>query len=120
VQIRIIGSAKSKDTRKAERFFRERGIRPHLLDVHKAKVAPGELRRFGSKFGQARLINTESPQYKSKGLPYLKLTEKELLELLVEEPSLLVQPLLAANGTLGLGWDESFWRTWYQDKVSRH
>ena len=119
MQIRIIGSTKSKDTRKADRFFRERGYRPHVLDVRKGKIAPGELRRFVKKFGQERLINRESPQYISRGLAYLKLTEKELLEVLLEEPNLLVQPLVAAGGILGLGWDESFWRVWHQDEVGR-
>jgi arsenate reductase len=118
VQIRIIGSAKSKDTRKAERFFRERGFRPHLLDVRRNKVAPGELKRFVRKFGHESLVNVEGNEYERKGLFYLKLSEKDLLELLVGEPVLLVQPLVAADGTLALGWDETFWRAWDKDRMA--
>lgn len=112
MQIRIIGSPKSKDTRKAERFFRERGHRPHLLDPRKGHLAPGELRRFSRKFGPEQLVNVESETFRRQGLSYLKMSEMDLLERLVIHPELLIQPLVAVNTTLGLGWDEGFWREW--------
>ena len=53
MEVQIFGIRKSTDTRKALRFFAERRIKTHFVDLQERAASPGELRRFAQKFGVA-------------------------------------------------------------------
>ena len=46
VNVQIFGVKNSQETRAAERFFKERGVKIHLVDLKQKPMAPGEIRRF--------------------------------------------------------------------------
>jgi arsenate reductase-like glutaredoxin family protein len=46
INVQIFGVRSSQGARAAERFFKERGIVVHSLDLDKKSMAPGEIRRF--------------------------------------------------------------------------
>ena len=50
MEVQIFGVRKSADTRKALRFFAERRIRTHFVDLQEWPASPGELRRFVQRF----------------------------------------------------------------------
>jgi len=112
--VQIFGTAKSPGTLKALRFFKERGIKPQLVDLQRRAMAPGEIARFVQKFGLSALIDTGSKAYERAGLAYLRLSDEALIQRLLDEPQLMVQPLLRLGATLTIGWDEAVWRNWYQ------
>jgi hypothetical protein len=56
VEVQIFGVRKSADTRAALRFFAERRIKVHFVDLNERAAAVGELRRFAQKLGVAALI----------------------------------------------------------------
>ena len=56
MEIQIFGTKKSAATRKAQRFFKERRITVHFVDLTQRAASPGELRRFVQKFGTEALI----------------------------------------------------------------
>src|SRR5919201_528852 len=58
--VQIFGVKKSADTRKALRFFAERRIKTHFVDLAERAASPGELRRFAQKFGVEALVDRES------------------------------------------------------------
>jgi arsenate reductase len=60
LEVQIFGIKKSADTRKALRFFSERRIRTHFVDLVEKPASLGELRRFAQKFGVAALIDKDS------------------------------------------------------------
>ena len=111
--VQVFGTRKSRDTGKALRFFKERGVALHFVDLQEREIAPAELRRFAEAFGLDALLDRGSKAYRDGGLEYLRLGEAQLAERLMDEPALLVQPLLRAGADLGLGWDEARWRAWY-------
>lgn len=113
MDVQIFGSSKSKEAQKALRFFKERGLKPHYVDLNKRDISPGELTRFAQKFGLQALVARASKAYEQSGLEYLRLSDAELKEKLAAEPALLVQPLIRSGKTLALGWDEAFWREVY-------
>ena len=113
MNIQIFGTQKSKDTKKALRFFKERGLKPQFVDLSTGTTAPGELRRFVQRVGVDGLVEKDSRAYEDSGLEYLRLSDDELLERLLETPALLKQPLLRSGGTLEVGWDETLWRELY-------
>ena len=69
--IQVFGLDDSNATRGALRFFRERRIVVHYVDLRKKPIAAGELRRFVDRLGAAALLDTESRPYREAGLAYL-------------------------------------------------
>jgi arsenate reductase-like glutaredoxin family protein len=112
MEVQIFGIRKSSDTRKALRFFAERRIKTHFVDLQERPASPGELRRFAQKFGAAALVDRESRRYAELGLGAAWLSEDRWLEKLVHEPLLLRMPLVRRQHQLTVGDAEPTWREW--------
>jgi arsenate reductase-like glutaredoxin family protein len=109
--VQIFGIKNSQATRAAERFFKERRMPIHIVDLRIKPMAPGEIRRFIERFGLTSLLDTESKAYDHAGLKYLKVTESELLAKIEHEPKLLRLPLVRAGNRFSVGKDETAWKT---------
>ena len=59
MDVQIFGVKKSAETRKALRFFAERRMRTHFVDLQERAASRGELTRFAQKFGIQALIDEE-------------------------------------------------------------
>ncbi len=114
MEIQIFGIRKSADTRKALRFFSERRIRTHFVDLIERPASLGELRRFAQKFGVTALIDRESKRFDELGLRYAQLSDDRWLEKLSVEPLLLRIPLVRNANRLAVGADEAAWKSWMQ------
>jgi len=68
MEVQIFGVKKSADTRAALRFFAERRIKVHFVDLNERAAAVGELRRFAQKFGVAALVDRDARRYAELGL----------------------------------------------------
>ena len=110
--VQIFGTRKSSDTRKAQRFFAERRIQVHFVDLMERAASPGELRRFAQKFGIRALIDPEAKRYHELGLGVSVLSDERWLDLLVDEPLLLRMPLVRHGHQLTVGLAEAEWRAW--------
>lgn len=110
VNVQIFGVKNSQATRAAERFFKERGVKLHIVDLKQKPFAPGEIKRFTDRFGFAGLLDTESKFYIDSGLKYLKVTDSELLARIEKEPRLLRLPFVRAGNRLSVGQDEDAWK----------
>jgi arsenate reductase len=114
LEVQIFGIKKSADTRKALRFFSERRIRTHFVDLMERPASLGELRRFAQKFGVAALIDRESKRFDELGLRYAQLSDDRWLEKLSEEPLLLNLPLVRNANQLVIGANEATWKGWLE------
>src|SRR6185437_6810627 len=74
MEVQIFGIKKSADTRKALRFFAERRIKAHFVDLDERAASYGELNRFVQKFGLDKLVDRESTRYTELGLRHARLT----------------------------------------------
>ncbi|OQY32860.1 MAG: ArsC family transcriptional regulator [Spirochaetaceae bacterium 4572_59] len=111
MNIQIIGTKKCRETRKAERFFKERGIKFQTLDLKEKGLAKGELRSILSKVSLDDLINTEAPLYKKK-FAYMDFdAEEELLE----HPELLRTPIVRSEGRVSIGNVPALWKSWLEN-----
>ena len=110
VNVQIFGMKNSQATRAAERFFKERRIAVHLVDLKQKPMAPGEIGRFVQRFGLTKLLDTEGKAYIDAGLKYLKLSDTELLARIERDPKLLRLPLVRAGKQLSAGHDEDSWK----------
>ncbi len=112
MEVQIFGIRKSADTRKALRFFSERRIKTHFVDLNERAASLGELRRFAQKFGVGALIDSDSGRFQDLGLRHARMSDETWLEKLVEEPMLLRVPLVRNGNQLTLGLDERTWKSW--------
>lgn len=112
LEVQIFGVKKSADTRKALRFFSERRIKTHFVDLMERPASLGELRRFAQKFGVTALVDRNSRRFDALGLRYAQLTDERWLEKLVDEPLLLRIPLVRNANQLTVGAEEKAWKEW--------
>lgn len=112
MEVQIFGVRKSADTRKAQRFFAERRIKVHFVDLMERPASPGELRRFVQKFGVGALIDRESRAFADLGLAHARLSDERWLDRLADEPLLLRMPLVRHQHRLTIGAAEEEWKQW--------
>ena len=119
MEVQIFGVKKSSDTRKALRFFSERRIRTHFVDLDERPAAAGELKRFAQKFGIDALVDRESKAFVELGLAHARMSEDRWLEKLIDEPRILRMPLVRqlgpqGGGKLTIGLAERDWKEWVE------
>jgi arsenate reductase-like glutaredoxin family protein len=115
MQVQIFGIKKSSDTRKAQRFFSERRIQVHFVDLKVRPASKGELRRFAQKFGVEALLDRDAHRFQDLGLRHAQFSEDRWLEKLVEEPMLLRVPLVRFANRVTIGVAEDVWKEWVKD-----
>lgn len=112
MDVQIFGVKKNPDTRKALRFFAERRVITHFVDLAERAASLGELRRFAQKFGVPALIDQSSKPYLDRGLRNARMSDDRWLELLAEEPLILRMPLVRQQNRLTIGLAEVEWKSW--------
>jgi len=112
LQAQIFGFTDCQETRKAQRFFKERGVTVHFVDMKERPAARGELRRFEEKLGAAALIDRKGPRFKALGLRVAGDSPQRLLEKALTEPRLLRTPLVRCGGRVAIGHAPDAWQTW--------
>jgi Spx/MgsR family transcriptional regulator len=112
MQVQVFGTQGCSDTRKALRFFKERRIKTHFVDLRQRAASRGELRRFVQKFGSEALVDRESKRFRALGLHTAHYGDERWLEILEEEPLILRTPLVRHENRLTVGHDEPVWREW--------
>lgn len=111
MNIQIIGKKKCQDTRKAERWFKERGIKFFKLDVNEKALSPGELRNIISRVKAEDLIDEDSKLYKQK----YAFLDFDPAEELGDHPELLKTPVVRCDGKVSVGYDPETWKGWIED-----
>jgi arsenate reductase (glutaredoxin) len=112
MEVQIFGTRKSADTRKALRFFAERRIKTHFVDLNERAASLGELRRFVERFGVQSLIDREGARFAALGLQHAYLSDDRWLTKLTDEPLLLRMPLARWGQKLTVGAAEDEWKQW--------
>jgi arsenate reductase-like glutaredoxin family protein len=112
MDVQVFGTKKSADTRKALRFFAERRMHAHFVDLNERAASRGELMRFAQKFGMQALIDEGSKRFSELGLRTARYGDERWLTLLVDEPLLLKMPLVRHGNALTIGAAETTWKSW--------
>ena len=112
MDVQIFGVKKSADTRKALRFFAERRVKTHFVDLMERAASRGELTRFAQKFSVVALIDESARRYGELGLHTARYGEERWLEILTGEPLLLKMPLVRYGNALSIGAAEATWKAW--------
>ena len=112
MDVQVFGVKKSSDTRKALRFFAERRVKTHFVDLMERAASRGELQRYVQKFGAMALVDESSRRYAELGLRTARYGDERWLEILIDEPLLLKMPLVRHGNALTIGAAETTWKSW--------
>jgi arsenate reductase-like glutaredoxin family protein len=110
--IQIFGTRKCKDTRKAERWFKERRIPVAVIDLNERGMSRGEIDSVAARVGIEALIDREGARYRDRGLKYAAPTGPRIAELLAEDPLLLRTPVVRAGREATVGYQPEAWARW--------
>lgn len=114
MNVQIFGFRNDADTRKAQRFFAERRIAVHFVDLAERPASPGELRRFAERLGAAALVDRESPRFRALGLRMAGDSPERLLTRAAGEPRLLRTPLVRTGHKVSVGHAPADWSAWIE------
>jgi len=112
MEVQIFGIKKSPETRKALRFFAERRVKTHFVDLQERAASLGELKRFAQKFGVEALVDRQSRRYADLGLTAARFSNERWVEKLAEEPLMLKMPLVRYGAQLTVGEATPVWLAW--------
>src|SRR2546427_12484050 len=119
MNVQIFGFTDCQATRKALRFFAERRVPVHFVDLEERPATRGELRRFAGRFGAAALIDRESPRYRALGLHVAGDSPERRLERALGEPRLLRTPLVRCESKVAIGLSPREWQAWVDAEKQR-
>ncbi len=111
MNIQIFGKSKCFDTRKAQRWFKERRIKVQDVDLKKYGMSRGELASVKNAVGLAAMIDPAHPD--SALLEYLAY-DQDKLDKLYEDPTLLRTPIVRNGRQATVGYCPEVWQTWLQ------
>ncbi|HUX38313.1 MAG TPA: arsenate reductase family protein [Rectinemataceae bacterium] len=105
--IQIFGTKKCQDTKKAERWFRERGARFQLIDLADKGISPGELRSVVAALGLDAIVDRGGRRWRDKGLEHMEI---DLEEELLADPLLLKTPIVREGRKAVVGYAPEGWK----------
>lgn len=111
MNIQIFGKKKCFDTKKAERYFKERNIKFQKIDLIQKGMSLGELQSVIKSIGLENLINVHAPGYSESLIEYTSDLERKK-ELLLANTDLMNTPIVRNGKEATLGFQPDIWKTW--------
>ena len=110
MNIQIFGKPKSFDSKKAERWFKERRIRYQYIDLPSKGLSPREYQSVKSKVGFEALLDTKCRAYEELYMEYISPEARE--EKLFSYPELFAAPIVRNGKEATVGYCPEIWAQW--------
>lgn len=110
--IQIFGTKKCKQTQKAVRFFQERRIQIHQVNLMEKPMSKGELDNISKAIPLEELIDREGKEYKKSNLQYMVFN---IAEKLLENPKLFQTPVIRNGKKATVGYKPEVWKEWLME-----
>lgn len=110
MNIQIFGTKKCQDTRKTERYFKERKISYQFIDLTIKGLSKGELQSVQRFINLKSLIDSQGKEYQTRNMQYIVHNTENML---LQYPALFKTPIVR-NGTIGatVGYCPDVWKQW--------
>jgi arsenate reductase (glutaredoxin) len=120
MNVQLYGTKRCSESRKAERFFKERGVALHVVDLGAKPMSAGELRNVAARVGGIEaLIDRAGKRYVERGLKYAAPTGPRIEQMLADDPLLLKTPIVRSEGRATVGFAPETWQGWIDDARKR-
>ena len=112
MNIQIFGNKKSSDSRKAERWFKERRIRFQYIDMREKGLSKGELDSVARAVGgYAKLIDANAKD--SYAVALAEHTHSQMLPgVLLENQQVIRTPIVRNGRQATIGYEPDIWKGW--------
>jgi len=117
MNIQIFGKSKCFDTKKAERYFKERGIKYQRIDLPVKGLSRGELSSVITSVGLEAMIDNKAQG--AEILTYLAY-EEDKKEKLLENPALIKTPIVRNGKKATIGYHPDIWKAWELTKIDKN
>ena len=112
MNIQIFGTKKCNETKKAERFFKERGIKYQFVDMKKKGMSKGEFNSVAqANGGLDHMINWEGKDQNLLAL-IKYIANEDKLEKVLEIPQVIKTPVVRNGKQSTLGYQPDVWKKW--------
>ena len=109
MNIQIFGKNKCFDTKKAQRYFKERNIKFQFVEINKFGLSKGEFQSVKSASGGTdALLDENSKEYQF----YKHFAREEIEERLIENPGMFKTPIVRCGKKATVGYKPEIWETW--------
>lgn len=116
LNIQIFGTKKCFDTKKAERYFKERKIKFQFIDIIRYSMSKGELDNVLRNISLKDLLNAKSKLYLDKNLD--KIRSPEIVkEIMLDNPGLFNTPVVRNGKKATLGYTPDIWQSWIEQDL---
>jgi len=107
--IQIFGTNKCQHTRAAMRFFKERRVPFHFVDLDEKELSPGEFESVKRAVGLEGMIDREGKEYQQQQLHYQRFDIEAVLQ---RNPKLLKTPIVREGKRATIGYEPEVWKQW--------
>lgn len=101
--IQIFGRKNCNETKKAQRYFKERNIKVQFIDLMEKLPSKRELENFQKYYSLEELLDSKGKEYEKRNLKYMVY---DIEELLLEYPILFRTPIIRWDGGVFLGYNQ--------------
>lgn len=108
MNIQIFGTKKCFDTKKTERYFKERRVKYQLIDLSSKGLSKGELRSVSQAIGIDDLVDPKAEYYRR----FSAASPDHQMELLLEDNTLYRTPIVRNGRQATVGYQPDIWSTW--------
>ena len=114
MNIQIFGTKKCFDTKKAERFFKERKIQFQFIDLNEKLMSKGELNSVLNSVSINDLINRKSKEYIKLNFNNIRSAEIKA-ELLLKNQKVINTPIIRNGKEATIGYNLEVWNKWIEN-----
>ena len=111
MNIQIFGKKKCFETKKAERYFKERRIKFQKIDLIEKGISPGELKSILQYINFENLINKDSSYYEESQISYTE-DQETIKAILLDYTEIILTPIVRNGKQATVGYKPDIWKTW--------
>ena len=112
MNIQIFGKQKCAETKKAQRFFKERNIKFQFIDIVKYGISKGEYQSIKAAVGSMEdVINKKSKEYENQYISHLS-SQEDVEERLLANPGMFMTPIIRGGKMATVGYQPNVWDGW--------
>ena len=111
MNVQIFGIDKCFDTKKTQRYFKERKINFQFIDLTIKGISKGELQSIKAAVGLNHLINSKSKAYSKLYLSHI-ISPHLREDILLKNPNLYRTPIVRNGKQATVGYEPEIWKTW--------
>ena len=112
MNIQIFGTKKCNETKKAQRFFKERKIKFQFIDMNVKELSKGELRSVSQALGGLELLLDEKTKDQEALYLIKYITNEQKEKKVLENQQVLKTPIVRDGNRSTVGYEPGIWKSW--------